>query len=123
MADYVPLYLPGKAISLTASAAITGGQAVRVSGNGTVAPATSAAHIIIGVAGQDAAASGDRVLVYSRGTVHRLTAAGAITAADVVEGAAAGAVATHTQGTNDVRVFGIALTTAADTASVTVMEL
>jgi hypothetical protein len=29
----------------------------------------------------------------------------------VVEGAAAGAVATHTQGTNDVRVFGIALTT------------
>ena len=123
MADYVPLYLPGKAFTSTASAAITGGTAVRVSGNGTVAAATQASHLIIGVASQDAAASGDKVGVFGRGTVHRLTAAGAITAGDVVEGAAAGTVATHTQGTNDVRVFGIALTTAADAASVEVMEL
>jgi hypothetical protein len=122
MADYLPLYLPGKAFTSQASAAITGGQALRVSGSGTVAPATQASHIIIGVAAFDAA-SGDKVTVFGRGTVHRLTAAGAVTAADVVEGAAAGAVATHTQGTNDVRVFGIALTTAADTASVEIMEL
>jgi hypothetical protein len=68
------------------------------------------------------AASGDKVTVFARGTIHRLTASGAVTAGDVVEGAAAGAVATHTAGTNDVRVFGIALTTAADGALVEVME-
>lgn len=122
MTDYLPLYLPGKAITGQASAAITGGQAVRVSGSGTFAPATTAAHIIVGVAAFDAG-TGDKVNVFGRGTVHRLTAAGAVTAADVVEGAAAGAVATHTQGTNDVRVFGVALTTAADGAAVEIMEV
>lgn len=123
MADYVPLFKPGDAYTATASAAITGGKAVYVSGNGTVATATTAANIIIGVAAFDVAASGDKVGVFGRGQIHRLTAAGAITAGDVVEAAAAGAVATHTQGTNDVRVFGIALTTAADTALVEIMEL
>ena len=122
MADYLPLYLPGKAIPGTTSAAVTGGQAVRVSGSSTFAPATQASHLIVGVAAFDAA-SGDRVTIFGRGTVHRLTAAGAITAGDVVEGAAAGAVATHTQGTNDVRVFGVALTTAADGAAVEIMEV
>lgn len=123
MADYVPLYLPGEAFTATASAAITGGKAVYVSGDGTVAMATTAAHLIIGVAAFDVASSGDKVTVYARGTIHRLTAAGGITAAQVVEAAAAGAVATHTQGTNDVRVFGVALTTALDTALVEVMEI
>lgn len=122
MADYVPLYLPGKAFTSQASAAITGGQAVYVSGSGTVAKTASAANVPVGVAAQDAA-SGDKVGVFARGTIHRLTAAGAITAGDYVESAANGAVATHTLGTNDARVFGIALTTAADTASVTVMEV
>lgn len=121
MADYLPLYLPGKSFTSQASAAITGGQALRVSGSGTVAPATQASHIIIGVAAFDAA-SGDKVTVFGRGTIHRLTAAGTVTAAEVVEGAAAGAVATHTQGTNDVRVFGVALTTATD-AAVEIMEV
>lgn len=123
MADYVPLYLPGEAFTATASAAITGGKAVYVSGDGTVATATTAANLIIGIAAFDVAASGDKVTVFSRGTIHRLTAAGAITAGQVVEAAAAGAVATHTQGTNDVRVFGVALTTAADTALAEIMEL
>lgn len=123
MADYIPLAWPGKAFTGTASAAITGKQALRVSGDGTLAPATQASHLIVGIAGQDAAASGDKFTWFPRGIIHRLTAAGAITAGDVVEGAAAGAVATHTQGTNDVRVFGIALTTAADTATVEIMEL
>lgn len=123
MADYVPLYLPGKAFTTQASAAISGGQAVYVSGSGTVAKTASAANIPIGIAAQDASASGEKIGVFARGTIHRLTAAGAITAGDLVESAANGAVATHTLGTNDARVFGIALTTAADTASVTVMEV
>lgn len=123
MADYVPLFLPGQAFTATASAAITGGKAVKVSGDGTVATAAAAADLIIGVAAFDVASSGDKVTVFARGTIHQLTAAGGITAGVVVEGAAAGAVATHTQGTNDVRVFGIALTTALDTASVQIMEV
>jgi hypothetical protein len=123
MADYVPLYLPGDAITGTASAAITGGKLVYVSGDGTVANTTSASTLPVGVAAQDAAASGDKVGYFSRGTVHRLTASGAITAGGLVAAAAAGAVAAHTGGTNDNRVFGIALTTAADTATVEVMEV
>lgn len=123
MAEYVPLFKPGDSIPMTASAAIVGGKAVKVSGDGTIATAAAAADLIIGIAAMDAAASGDRLTVWGRGTVHRLTAAGAITAGQVVEAAAAGAVATHTQGTNDVRVFGIALTSAADTATVQVMEV
>lgn len=123
MAEYLPLYLPGKAYTATASAAITGGKAVYVSGDGTVATATSAANIIVGIAAFDVAASGDKVTVFARGTVHKLTASGTVTAGDVVEAAAAGAVATHTQGTNDVRVFGIALTTATTGNPVEIMEV
>jgi hypothetical protein len=123
MADYVPLYLPGQAYTATASAAITGGKAVKVSGDGTVATNAAASTFIIGVAGQDAAASGDKITVFARGTIHRLTASGTVTAGNLVEGASAGAVASHTEGTNDDRVFGVALTTASDGNTVTIMEL
>ena len=122
MADYLPLYLPGKAVPMTASAAITGGRLVYVSGDGTVANTTAATTLPVGTAAQDAA-SGDRVTVFGRGAVHRLVAAGAITAGGLVAAAAAGAVAAHTGGTNDNRVFGIALTTAADGATVEIMEV
>lgn len=123
MGDYLPLHLPGKAFTSTASAAITGGKLVYVSGSGTVANAAAAANIPIGVASQDAAASGDKVGVFGRGTVHRLTASGTVTAGDVVEAAAAGAVATHTVDASDARVFGIALTTATTGNTVEIMEL
>lgn len=123
MADYVPLFKPGQAVPMTASAAITGGKPVYVSGNGTVAQAAAAANIPVGVAAQDAAASGDRITVFSRGTVHKLTASGTVTAGDLVEAATGGAVATHTVGTNDGRVFGIALTTATAGNAVQIMEL
>lgn len=123
MADYVPQFLPGQAVPMTASAAITGGKPVYVSGSGTVAQAGAAANIPVGVAAQDAAASGDRITVFARGTGHELTASGTVTAGDVVEAAASGAVATHTVGTNDARVFGIALTTATTGNPVQIMEL
>ena len=122
MADYVPLYLPGDAVNSTASATLTGGQLVYVSGSGTVANAATAANIPVGVAAFDAA-SGAGCGYFARGTVHRLTASGTVTAGDVVEAAAAGAVATHTVGTNDARVFGIALTTATTGNSVEIMEV
>lgn len=123
MADYKPLFLPGKAYTSQASAAITGGALVYVSGSGTVANTSGASTLPIGVAARDAAASGDKVGVYARGTIHRLTASGTVTAGNTVEAAAAGAVAAHTGGTNDQRVFGVALTTATDGNSVTIMEV
>lgn len=121
MAEYTPLHVPGKAFTRQASAAVTGGQLVRVSGSGTVAPVSAASADWLGVAGFDAA-SGEPVTVFTEG-VQRLTASGAITAGQTVEGAASGAVAAHTNGTNDINVVGIALTTAASGALVEVSLL
>lgn len=109
MAEYLPLHLPGKAFTRQASAAITGGQLVIVSGSGTVAPSTAATHAWLGVAGFDAA-SGDAVTIFAEG-VQRITATGSITAGQLVEPATAGTVAAHTNGTADYNVVGIALTT------------
>lgn len=122
MADYLPLFKPGDAITGLASAAITGGRLVYVSGDGTLANTGAAANIPVGTAGFDAA-SGDRFTFFSRGTVHRLVAASTVTAGDTVEAAASGQVATHTIGTNDARIFGVALTTATAGNLVEVMEV
>lgn len=131
MADYSPVYLPGAAISLTASATITGGQTVMVSGSGTVAPATTAgAGKHVGVAAFDAA-SGARVTVFGFGTVHETTNAGGVTAGDQVGsvdtgkiGTIAAAAAAAAGDVNIARtVRGVALTTAADAALVRWMSL
>ena len=53
MADYLPKHTPGQAITLTASAAVTGGRLVAVSGAGTVAPAGADSAAVVGVAGFD----------------------------------------------------------------------
>lgn len=118
MADYVPLFKPGEAIPTTASAAITGGQLCGVSGSGTVAPTGGATATWLGVAAFDVA-NGDRVTLH-KGGVQRLTASGAITAGDAVIPAANGQVATIGAVTNYAQVVGVALTTAANGASVEV---
>lgn len=130
MPDYVPLYLLGQAVNSMASAAVIGGRPVYVSGSGTVANAASAANISVGVASQDAAAS-DPVGYFGRGTVHRLTASGTVTAGDQVVAAAAGSVATvpavttptATDVTNTRSIFGVALTTATAGNLVEIMEI
>lgn len=131
MADYSPLYLPGAEITSTASASILAGQPVEVSGSDTVGPAGSSSRKVIGVAAGDAATNAG-VTVFGRGTVHITTAAGAITAGDqLVVGSIAGTVSslaaagTATAGDiNSARsVIGVAMTTAADTANVTWMEV
>lgn len=119
MAEYLPLYKPGQAITRSASGTITGGQLVIVSGSGTVAASTAATHTWLGVAAFDAG-SGDTVTVLSGG-VQKVTASGSITAGNTVEAAAAGAVAAHTNGTNDVNIVGVALTTATNGNPVEVM--
>lgn len=113
MAEYLPIYKPGQAITLKASAAITGGQVVEVTGDGTVGPAGAASTKVLGVAGFDAAIN-DNVTVYA-GAVQHCTASGAITAGDTVQAAASGKVATGTTAP-----IGLALSTAADAADVRV---
>ncbi|MEV5819289.1 capsid cement protein [Micromonospora haikouensis] len=119
MGAYEPKFLYSDQITGTTSAAVTGGQVLAVSGNGTVGPAGAASAAVVGVAAFDAA-SGARVSFFPRGKVHISTASGAITAAARVDAGAAGTVAS---GTAAVTNIGIALTTAADGAAVEWMEI
>jgi hypothetical protein len=117
MAEYLPLYKPGHAITSQASAAITAGQLLEVTGTGTVGPAGAASTKTVGVAAFDTA-SGEKVTFFAGG-VQRITAAGAVTAGDLLAAGAAGKVAAigaNAFGT----LVGLALTTAADTALVEV---
>lgn len=121
MADYLPIRIPGQALVATASAAITAGQIVEVSGNDTVAPAGAASAKWLGVAAFDAKA-GDRVTVHAGGTQAPI-AAGSVTAGALVAVAADGKVATATEAVEDTPadpVVGVALTSAADGAEVRV---
>lgn len=132
MAEYLPIRTPGDALVSTASATITGGTIVSVSGNGTVATAGATALNWVGVAAFDASAN-ESVTVYTGG-VQEVTASGAITAGDVVVTAASGQVSTvaattatatatastQTDINNTRAIVGVALTTAATGAKVRV---
>ena len=111
MADYQPLYTPGQVASFTASATITGGQLVEVTGVGTVGPAGAASAKVIGVAAFDAA-SGARVSVHIGKVVQEATASGSITAGDNLKAAASGQVQTDNAQTNPATFAGVAITTA-----------
>lgn len=123
MADYTPIYSGGRLpFTSTASAGITGGQLVAVSGTGTVGPAAADSAAVVGVAAHDAA-TGAQVTVHPLvGVVHELVAgSGGITAgAGVKVGVTSGAVLALAAGTFDLRV-GIALTTASAAAKVQVL--
>lgn len=129
MSSYEPKYLYTDQVSATASATVTGGQLLVVSGNGTVGPAGATAANVVGVAAFDAA-NGARLSYFPRGKVHVTVASGAITAGDQVVSAATGKVATQAVAAgavaadiNNARsIVGVALTTAADTANVEWME-
>ncbi|KDA05557.1 hypothetical protein DC31_13875 [Microbacterium sp. CH12i] len=110
MADYLPKFKPGQAVTFTASANVVGGRLVEVTGNRTVGPAGADAADVVGVAAFDALA-GDPVTVYMRpGGVHPLTASAAIVAGVKVSAAAAGKIQTIGSTTNPV---GLALEAAA----------
>lgn len=119
MADYVPIFAPGATCTATAAATITAGQLLELAATGpTVQPTASASAKMVGVAAHDAA-SGTQV-AYFTGGVQLLVASGTVTAGQTVEAAAAGVVVTHTNGTNDVNIVGLALTTATGPATVQV---
>src|SRR5258708_31114976 len=127
MPAYTPPYIIGRVLTLTASAAITGGQVAEVSGSGTVQRcATAASQKVVGVAADDTAING-RVTVYGFGPVHESvvsTAGGTVTAGDQVGSGAAPSGSVQTiapassppvgQDANNARaIMGVALTTAA----------
>jgi hypothetical protein len=110
MAEYLPLHDDGDSITRAASAAITGGQLVVVSGSGTVGPSSAASASWLGVARFRRRLRRQRHRLHQRrpahprvGDRHRRTAR---------RGRRGGAVATHTNGTADYNVVGLALTTA-----------
>lgn len=112
MAEYLPVKVDGDALAMTAGGTIGAGQLVYVKSDGNVAITTGALASVLGVAAYDVS-SGALVTVFCEG-VHELVASGTVTAGNQVESAAAGAVAAHTTGTNDVYALGVALTSATD---------
>ncbi|WP_223626689.1 capsid cement protein [Microbacterium sp. EST19A] len=114
MPDYLPKFTPGSAITFTASADVTGGRLVQVTGNRLVGPAVADSASVVGVAAFDAEA-GDPVTVYTRaGGVHPLIASGAIAAGARVSADTGGRVKTAAAGD----VIGWTLTSAASAGSV-----
>lgn len=111
MADHTPIFKPGREVTLTTSATVTGGQCLVVTGQETVGPSGAASAAFLGIAAFDAA-SGALVGVI-RGGVHELAASGTINDGDPVMTAASGAVAAHT-GTTWSQVIGVAIADAAD---------
>lgn len=110
MVDYLPKFKPGQSVTFTASADVTGGRLVAITGVRTVGPAGADSAAVVGVAGFDALA-GERVTVFTRaGGVQQLTASGAIAAGVKVSSAAAGKIQTVGSTTNPI---GLALEAAA----------
>lgn len=111
MAEFLPIYKPGQALTLTASASVVGGKLVAISGANTIATAGAASTAVVGVAGFDAAQN-DKVTVYCGGVVE-LLASGAVTAGSpVIAGASGTVVASATPPAG--QQVGIALTTGTD---------
>lgn len=104
MADYAAKFLYAVQISGVASATITGGQVLVVSGNGTVGPAGADAANVIGVACTDAASTA-LVSYNPRGKVHVTTTAGAVTAGNDAFTGAAGTVDDTGTAANKIGVF------------------
>ena len=100
MAEYTPVFPNGATpFTLQASATVTGGRLVEVTGNGTVGPAGAASVKVLGVAANDAA-TGAKVAVWPlAGITHRVLGTGAINAGDNLAAGAAGVVAAIGAGT------------------------
>lgn len=116
MADYAPAFLPGQTFTSQASAAVTGGQVVEVTGSGTVAAAAAGSIKVVGVAAHDAA-SGAKLTVIANKVIHDTVAGtGGVTAGNNLLTEASGVVVAGAAavGTR----IGVALTTASAAAVV-----
>lgn len=111
MADYTPIFKPGAEVTLTASAAVTAGDALVVTGQQTVGPSAGVSAAFVGIAAFDAA-NGEKVVVIGP-AVHELNSTGTVNDGDLITTAAGGDVAaaggTPAVGT----IIGVALADAA----------
>ena len=114
MAEYLPILKPGQALTLKASAAVTAGQVVEVTGVNTCGPAGADSVKWVGVAAFDAAIN-DNVTIYAGG-VQAPVASGLVTAGDLVVCAAVGEVITDATPLTAPALVGVALSTATDAA-------
>lgn len=116
MPDYGVTFAGGTApITLQASATVTGGRLVEMTGTGTVGPAGAASTKVVGVAAWDAATNAKVDVWPLPGLVHEVVASGAINAGDGLAAGAAGVVSTIGAGTFQ-QLVGVSLATVADTA-------
>jgi sulfate adenylyltransferase subunit 1 (EFTu-like GTPase family) len=126
--DYSPVHLPGLAVTLTASGPLAGGDPVEVAGSGTVQKVAAAGSLrYVGVAAADAA-TGAAVTVIIDRVVHEGAADGPVNAGDQLAASAragcqvtqlASAATATAADVNAARaVVGVALTGAADGATV-----
>jgi hypothetical protein len=116
VSDYTPVYENGSLpFTMTASAAVTGGQVVIVTGIGTVGPSAAASGVVAGVAAHDAAINA-RVSVWPLpGLVHESITPAGTTAGFSLSSSTAGGVDTGTLGT--LAAAGTLLGTALNTAT------
>lgn len=110
MSDYTPVVVGSQPITFTASAAVTGGQPVEVTGDMQVGPAAAGSLKYVGIAAFDAPA-GELVTVHTpRGNVEEVAVAAAVTAGQHVKTAANGRVTPFTAGTdNELARIGLCL--------------
>ena len=109
MADHLPKFKPGQAVTFTAGGNITGGNVVEVgAADRTVVVAGAASVKALGTAGHDAQ-TGDKVVVHLPGPIDTAVSAAGIARGAKIEAAANGKVQTATTG----NVLGIALNTVA----------
>ncbi|MBD3781693.1 MAG: DUF2190 family protein [Micrococcales bacterium] len=100
MTDYTPVVAGGQPATFTASAAVTGGQPVEVTGNMQVGPAASGTQKYVGIAGHDAPA-GEKVTVHMpAGSIEEVAVSAAVTAGQHVKASGSGRVAPFTVGTD-----------------------
>jgi hypothetical protein len=132
--DYAPVLLPGLTGTFTAAGPLAGGDPVEIAGSGTVQKTTAGPSAglgsakYIGIAAQDALAGARCTVVMDR-VVHEGAADGAINAGDQLQSSTVAGRQVKTvaptggsPGKSDVDqarvIIGIALTTAADGATV-----
>jgi hypothetical protein len=122
MSDYTPPYSSGTLpFTMTAAAAITGGQVCVSTGVGTVGPAAGPSGVCVGVAAHDAATGTKVTLWQIPGVVHESLSTAAITSGASLSSGAAGAVTSGTLGTLAAAgtLLGTALSTVAGAGLVT----
>lgn len=111
MAEYTPI-IPGDTYTSTASADVSAGDVLVVSGDDTVAGASGASAAFAGIAAFDAK-NGEKVTVHVGG-IHIVNSTGSIAAGAPVTTAASAKVADLAAGTTYSQVIGVALSAAAN---------